>query len=390
MLFSKRRTPILIIVSVLIITSCIGVFQFSRSTSPKQPTLQLLAILPLTGPAASGGVYLRNGIKLGRQEVERRYGDQFKLQVEVQDSQNLPKVGISVLQAALVRKRPDAVISGLSSVSQAIVPIVEQEGILTIATTTALSDLPKNTKQVIRVYPTSENFVNSVAAYMVKRFDRMAVMYINDVFGQRNQTVFRQSVAQAGKTIAAAEPFELTQKDARVSISRVLSTSPQAVFITGYGSAFVAVLKQLRELAPTMPLFSEIGFANPAILEALGEAANGILFNGTAMELSDLKGTTPQRAEAIAQFRSAYQAQFGSVPYQVAGFAYDSVLLLAEASLKSGSFTKPTKPEVLSLSPFQGVMGEIRFDASGDSDIPLKLMRRDQNQTVLASDSKPS
>jgi branched-chain amino acid transport system substrate-binding protein len=348
--------------------------------SDQTTTLNIVGLLPLTGPAASGGEYIRNGIELGRQEVEQRYPDQLQVQVKLLDSKNQPREAISVLQAELVQQRPDVIISGLSSVSQAIIPTVEQEGILTIVTTTALSGITDRTRTLVRVYPTSENFVEPLANYMATKFDRVAILYINDVFGQENQKIFAQRIKATGKQITATETFELIQRDSRAIISKVLATSPQAVFVTGYGPAFIAVFRQIRESNPNLPLFSEIGFANPAVLEALGEGANGIIFDGTEMELSN-----PSSA-AVAAFQAKYRSQFNVEPYQVVGFAYDTMLLLAKASMKSGTFKKPNKETILFLSPFQGIMGQINFDAEGDSQLPLMLMKRVDGQTVLLSE----
>ena len=111
-------------------------------------------------------------------------------------------------------------------------------------------------------------------------------------------------------------------------------------------------------------------------MTALGKDADGIIFDGTELELTDSK------VEASSRFRSQYKSRFNSEPYQVAGFAYDSVLLLASGALKKGTFSIPDKTTLVSLSPFQGVMGPIEFDAQGECRIPLRLMKRQNDATV--------
>jgi branched-chain amino acid transport system substrate-binding protein len=330
----------------------------------------------MTGTAASLGEYLRNGIALGKEEVARRYQGKLEMTVEILDSRNQPTDGLSALHAAMAMKRPDAVISSMSAVSKAIVPIVEQEGILTIVTTTALTDLPKNTRTVVRVYPTSEDFVRPVAEYMARKFDRVSLMFVDDDFGNSNQRLFTEIIKAAGKRVTASEPYKLTQADSRSIVAKLLSTSPQAVFVTGYGPAFSAVFKQIREASPDIPVFTEIGFANPAILATLGTTTEGISFDGTDLELS-----APQNPGMMA-FRSAYQARFKAEPYQVAGFAHDCIVLLAEAAMKTGTFKKPVKADIISVSPFQGAMGQIAFDNEGECRVPLRLMKRLNGQNV--------
>lgn len=347
-----------------------------QQSSGNVPTLRVLCLFPMTGPGASLGEYLRNGAELGREEANRRFQGRLNIELEIIDSKSQAREAVSALQSSIARNRPDAVISALSAVASAVVPVVEQENITSIVTTTALTDLPRGKRNVVRVYPTSEDFVEPVARHMAGRFDRVAIIYINDDFGLSNQRIFTSIMQGAGKQITSSEAFEPTQMDSRSVISRVLSTSPQAIFVTGYGPAFINVFKQIREANRDIPLFTEIGFANPSVLNALGSDANGIVFDGTEMEL------TNPTLQSVIDFRSQYRSRFNADPYQVAGFAHDSVMLLAEAALRGGSFNRPNKGSIISLSPFQGVMSPIRFDAEGESRITLQLMRREGGTTV--------
>lgn len=376
----QNRKSFLVTLSGLICTCLLATTSGCNKTEPPagaKGTLSIVTLAPLTGPGASLGDYIRNGIELAKQEVTNRYGTKVEISVELLDSKNQPQEGVRALQSALVQKRPDTVISAMSSVSKAVGPITERENILTIATTTALTDLTKGTKTMVRVYPTSDDFVRPIATVMAKRFNRVAVLYVHDDFGDSNQRLFGEIIKAAGKQVTASEAFELAQMDSRAVIARLLASSPEAVFVTGYGPAFVTVFKQLKEAKTDLPIYTEIGFANPATLTALGKDADGIIFDGTEMELSD--PTDPK----IGAFQKQYRARFGTEPYQVAGFAYDSVLLLVEASLKSGAFAKPNKQAVISVSPFQGAMGTIHFDSEGECRIPLKLMKREAGKTVV-------
>jgi len=345
-------------------------------SNQKIATLKLIGLFPMTGPGASLGEYLYNGVELAIEDTKKYFQNKLSVESETIDSKNQPAAGISALQAALAKNRPDALISGLSSVSKAIIPIVEQQGITTIVTTTALSNLPQGTNNVVRVYPTSDDFVEPVAKYMIAKFNKMAILYINDDFGKRNQEVFISLIKASNKNLTSSESFELTQTESRSLIAKVLSTSPDAIFVTGYGPAFINIFKQLKEAKKDIPIFSEIGFANPTVLNALGNDADGIIFAGTEMELSE--PTLP----SVIKFKSAYKSRFGQDPYQVAGFAYDSVMLLAEA-FKKNNFEKLNKTSIISLSPFDGVMGTINFDSEGESRIKLKVMKRENGKTIL-------
>jgi branched-chain amino acid transport system substrate-binding protein len=345
----------------------------------KSVKVKVIGLFPLTGPGASLGDYLKNGVQLAKEDAQKKYPG-IDIDIQLIDSKNQPKEGISALQSATTSSAPDVLISGMSSVSKAVVPVVEQKNIPTIVTTTALSNLPQGTKNVIRMYPTSEDFVEPIANHMAKKLDKVAVLYVNDDFGKRNQEVFADIIKKAGKTITVSEPFELAQADSRATIAKVLATNPKAIFVTGYGPSFINIFKQLRESNKTIPIYTEIGFANPAVLTALGTTAEGIIFDGTEMELSE--PSTP----SVVSFKTSYESKFKGAPYQVAGFAYDSISLIAQAKMKDGGSGKVDKAGMIALSPFQGVMGPITLDTQGESRIKLQLMKRVGNKTVKLSE----
>ncbi|MEI8192073.1 MAG: ABC transporter substrate-binding protein [candidate division NC10 bacterium] len=335
--------------------------------------LKVVALLPLSGPGISLGMYLRYGIEMGRRELSGSGGGP-PVDVLYLDTKSEAEASVAAIKAVLARGRPDAVICALSAVSNAVLPILERAGILTIVTAMAAADPPKGAKEVVRAYPDSRAYVEPIANYMLLHFDNIATVYINDEFGQSNQRAFAKIVDDAGKTLSASESFEPQQNDTRAVILRILASSPDAVFVTGYGRAYVSVIKALREMAADMPVFSEANFGNPMVLGALGQAADGIVFNGTDLDLSV---SSNKRAE---EFRKLYHAEFMTDPYHVVGFARDSVMLLSEAARKAGG--KPDKAAIISLSPFEGVMGSIPMDSDGRIRVTFHLIRREKGRSV--------
>lgn len=374
---SATRTIAIALIVVVALAIAIWVsIPRNRGSTDGSDRLRIVAVLPMTGPGASLGEYLKHGMELGKEDAEQRYAGKLKIEIEILDSKNQPREGVAALQSALATGRADAVVVAMSSVSHAAVPICEEQGIATIITTTAMEKLVQGTKQVVRMYPTSEDFVTPMAKAMIPKFDRIAVLYINDDFGDSNQRIFTAMIKAGGKNVVAVEAFEPTEKDFRALLAKVLGTSPQAVFVTGYGPAYISIIRQIRELNRKLPLYTEIGFANPTVLGALGNDADGVFFDGTDLEAAD-----PQ-TPAAKTFRQRYRQRFGQDPYQVAGFARDSVVLLAQSAMRDGQLQKPNKAAMTSLSPFDGVMGVITLDKEGESRIRLELMQRVNGKNI--------
>jgi branched-chain amino acid transport system substrate-binding protein len=379
----KWLIPTIVVVLIVVGIGWLIVRNLSGGDTNIHQTLRVLAILPMTGPGASLGEYLKCGLEMGKEDVEHRFGDNLAIELNIVDSKNQPREGVSALQQALALRKPHAIICAMSSVSSAVVPIVEDQDITTIVTTTAMAGLPQDTRNIVRVYPTSENFVTPVASEIMKRYKRVAILYVHDDFGDSNQRVMVSLLKNAGVTVTASEPYELGEREFRPLLGKLLNESPEALFVTGYGPAYITIIRQIRERNRSLPLFTEIGFANPDVLEALGSDADGIVFDGTEIELEE-----PQTETAKA-FTRRYEERFDKKPYQIAGFARDSLVMLAETSMLSDNFQSPSKQGLISLSPFSGVMGKIVLDQSGECDVQLELMERVDgvNQRLTGSDN---
>ena len=364
-------------IAVMLLVACEDVTPGSVKKAAESPAvLRVVGLFPMTGPGASLGTFLNNGVQLAKEDLEREYAGKLKIQFEVVDSQNKPREAVNGLRSAIARNRPAAVISGLSSVSSAIKPIVEQEGIFTVATTTALNNLVQGTQHLVRVYPTANNFAEPIARYTVGRFKTVAVLYINDDFGASVFNEYRKRLAGSQTIITSAEAYELLQKDTRTLIDRIAYNKPEAVYVIGYGPAYIRLIKQLKEQVPNVSVIADISFANPAVLAALGQDAENVVFNGTDAEL------TEPETEAAALFRKRYIARFNAEPFMVAGFAYDSLKLIVKASMRDGSYSVPKKATAIKLSPFSGIMGIIQLDSDGESNISLRLMQRQSGKTI--------
>jgi hypothetical protein len=92
------------------------------------------------------------------------------------------------------------------------------------------------------------------------------------------------------------------------------------------------------------------------------------VFNGT--ELESFAPENPQ----VTQFQVQYRERFKSEPYQVAGYAYDSIMQIAALAEHKGRIDKSSW---VSHSPVKGVMGQIAFTQEGECGTQLRVMRRE-------------
>lgn len=341
-----------------------------------QNSLDVVALLPLTGPAASLGEYLKNGLQLGQTSVDKKFKDQVHINLQIVDSKSKPKDGIDALRSAMLINKPDAVITALSSVSSAIKPIVDQEGILTIATTTSLPGLPQHSSVIVRFYPTSNDFIPLVANYIATKYNHPAVLYVNDDFGHANQQLFLNMMKSKRITVVMSQAYDFLPKDIHSLIAKISSLSPDCIFLTGYGPSFIAVAKQIREINPDIPLIAGIGFSNPTVLNSLEKLAEGVVFVGTDVDL--FRPTLRESNEFAVKYRSRFTAS----AYHVAAYAHDAMLALAKAAMSTKPSTSITKADIIKSAPYSGAVGMIYLDKYGENKSSLYLMERKDGKNV--------
>lgn len=339
------------------------------------PVLRVLALFPMTGPGASLGAYLEQGAMLAKEEIEKQHGGQLEVDLQILDSKGKAAEAVGALQTALARQKPHAIITSLSPVSRAIKPVVEKEGILTLVTMTTMQDIARDTKHMVRVYANAGDFAAPVAAHAKKHFGKVHVLYMQDEFGQSMYEAYAAALKGSAVTVTSGT-YEMMQKDTRPLVARAVEEKPDAVYVIGYGPAYIATFRYLRELAPGMPVLADSTFSDPANLAALGNAADGTVFSGTENELT--QGTLP----SANAFKAAFLARYNRPAYGPAIFTYDALTLIRDVSWKKGKVSAPAKKDVLKRSPVKGVLGPIRIDREGESSFSTQLMKVENGRIV--------
>lgn len=345
----------------------------SHATTPQ--TLRVLALFPMTGPGASLGAYLEQGAILAKEDIEKQHGGKLVIDLRILDSKGRAAEAVGALQAELAQQRPHAIITSLSPVSRAIKPIVEKEGILTLVTMTTMADIARGTKQMVRVYANASDFATPLAAYSAKNLRHVHVLYMQDEFGQSMFEAYSAAL-KGSRTAITAGTYDMLQKDTRTLVSRAIEEKPDAVYVIGYGPAYLATYRYLRELAPQIPVLADSTFSDPANQTALGDLANGTVFSGTENELS--RSSLPS---ALA-FKAAFQSRYNRAAYSPAVFTYDALMLVSNVGVRKGKVVAPGKRDVLKLSPVKGVLGDIIIDRDGESSFAMKLMKVENGQNV--------
>ena len=353
---NSRRASSFYLFCVIII--CFGII----SCSQKEHSINIGAILPLTGDLAPYGENAKNGITLLAEKINNNGGIQGKnINMIFEDSNALPEKAVAAVQKLNNIDKVAAIIGDIaSSPTLAIAPIVNKNKIVLVSPAASSPDISNAGPYVYRVWPSDVFEADRMADY-VKTFPnkKIAVLYVNNDYGQAMLKEFKTRLMNSAIDIIAEEKFEQNTIDVRIQITRIKKTNPDFIYLISYPKDSIIILRQYKELALSVRLLSTSSFEDNLILKEVGGIAEGVIFTSPI---------PPQEDDLIvSSFKTDYKNRFGAEPGLVADFGYDALLVMLEAIKLSGKLTRDGIKEGIDLiKNLNGATGVINFDKNGD------------------------
>ncbi|MBD2256564.1 ABC transporter substrate-binding protein [Pseudanabaena sp. FACHB-2040] len=298
--------------------------------------IEIGALMPLTGDLQAYGESAMNGINLAIEEINAAGGVLGRpIKLAIGDTQTAPQPSIDAAQKLVSISGVQAVVGPMSS-GEAI-PVAEsvtsKNNVLQIsnsATSPVLTDVNDNDFS-FRTVP-SDAFQGVALAEVVqqKGMENLAIIYINNDYGQGLAESFQEAFEAAGGEISGSVPYEQGQSSYRGELQQLARGGAEALVLIGYPENGITILKQsLEENFFDRFVFTD-GMKAPEVISAIGAD----FLNGSV-------GTAPQaltESDAYQSFVKSYEAQYGEIPPKpYIDTAYDAVMLIALAMEKAGT-----------------------------------------------------
>lgn len=219
-------------------------------------------------------------------------------------------------------------------------------------------------------------FLAEVVRDSVAADARVALLYVNDEYGRG----LRSSFLDAWESVSDGRPLALDLPHAADEhlgpevrdhlVEATIAADPDVLLWLGRATPLDTVLPPLRASLGAVPIIASDGTIAGARMPNPDGRWTGLRY----VDFVDLSATPEART-----FVRSYQERFGIEPTSGDALTYDAMGLLLEA-LRNGARTGPdARDYLLSLGrtrpPYQGVTGEVRFDAEGDVQRSYRLAR---------------
>ena len=325
---------------------------------------------PLSGTGAHQGKDIENGARMAIDELNAKgitlAGSKVQWVLQPEDDAADPKTGAAVAQK-LVDAKVAAVVGHLNSGTT--VPaskIYANAGIPQIspAATTPLYT-HQGFKTAFRVVANDNLVGRTLAAYSMNTLKAKKIAVIDDrtAFGQGLADEFVKGV-KAGGAAAAVVSRQFTNDkatDFNAILTQIRARDPDVIFYGGMDAVAGPMLKQMKALGLRAKLVSGDGVCSEKMPLLAGDAlVDDKVFCVVAGGVSG-----PQEAGFDA-FTQRYQQRY-KIPLQTyAPYAYDAVMVFAQAMQTANSSDPKKYLPALAAVRYDGVTGSIAFDAKGD------------------------
>ena len=367
------------------------------------PTVKIGVLLPFTGPLGEFGAAFEKAAALAEEHLA---AGGYPVEIVYGDTETNPTAAVEAARKLVDVDQVHAVVGAAASSSSLAVAesVTIPKGVPQISyasTSPLLTILPADEGQdfLFRTVP-SDALQGVVLAGVAldEGLTNVAVLYVNNPYGQGLKDNFQAAFEAGGGTVSAAVPHDEAEATTYVAeLRRAIEGEPEVLLALSYaGHATIYLREAIENDFITQFLFVD-GTKSQAIIEAVG-----------ADNLEGMLGTAPGSADtpSLELFTADYQAKYGELPpLPFMTNVYDSIVIAALAALAAEvSGTEVTPADVRDMlrtvaNPdgetavagadgvkaaieairaggsvnYEGAAGAHDFDASGDVATPIEV-----------------
>lgn len=317
-----------------------------------QDTIKIGVVTDRVGPAKPYAEPATEGIVFGAEVLNARGGVLGKkIELLIEDDQGRPDVS-----AAMARKLIDAGAVFIMSVS--LTPATQQQQTVTMeAKTPQMTPMNSGdtlTTQLNNPYFWQTGPLGSVqiatllAHARAKNLKRVALISDNSDLGQLLAKFFRAGLEKSGIEVAIEEVVPRGATTAEPQMQKIRAANPDAMFMAGVLTPEnVLILKAHRQFGLKFPIHASYNLSVPQYMSVAKGLLNGITF---------VDAYDPEKPE-VKQFVADYTKAKKKEPFNLHGYGYDGIMLIADAIQRAGAPDKEKIRAAMQSASFSGVMG---------------------------------
>ncbi|MEX3095596.1 branched-chain amino acid ABC transporter substrate-binding protein [Serratia ureilytica] len=342
---------------------------------------------PLTGPSARIGKDLENGARLAIADANAQKptlnGKPVTFKLVSEDDQSDPRTAVAVAQRLVDEGVAGVVGHWNTGTSIPAARIYHDAGIAQVApVATGHGYTQQGFDTSFRVMGHDDDGGNYAGQYAVKTLKAKRIAVIDDrtAFGQGLADEFIKSLQAEGVQPVTREYVDDKTVDFSAVLTTVRGKNADLIFFGGVDSQAAPLARKLKQLGMNAQLMGAGGFVSQTFLTLAQREGEGVVALEPGLPLEQMPGGKA--------FEQAYRDRYHTHIELHAPFAYDATRMLIAAIEQADSANPADYLPKLRAIHYQGVTGDIAFDAQGNLQQPSFTLYRVvdgkwQPQTVL-------
>jgi branched-chain amino acid transport system substrate-binding protein len=336
--------------------------------------LKIGALLSVTGPAAFLGAPEARTLEMLTEQVNARGGIAgHKVKLIVKDTGASPEKAVSFARQLIDEEKVFAILGpSTSGETMAVKGIAEEGKTLLISLAAAEVIVNPVASHVFKTAQKDSHAATLIFQDMKKRgITRIAVFSSNTGFGKAGKEQIAKLAPEFGIQIVLDEVYDKAATDLSAEATKLKGANAQAVLNWSIEPAQSILVKNIRQLGLTLPIYQSHGFGNLAYAKAAGSAAEGVIFPLGRLAVADALPAGDPQKPVLVGYRDAYQKRYGEEVSGFGGYAWDAFQLLAAAVEKVGLDRAKVRTALENTQGFVGQSGVFRFSAADHNGLGL-------------------
>ncbi|MEM8811642.1 MAG: branched-chain amino acid ABC transporter substrate-binding protein [Pseudomonadota bacterium] len=322
--------------------------------------------VPLSGQFEAFGKDILLGVNLAVQRANAENWAGEPVRVVAEDDKCTEEGGRDAANR-LIGARVSAVIGHMCwRASVAGSGLYHENGIVQISPATRYAKLtderPDPNGGVYRLIGRADRQAPALTTFIAERFARSRIAFVHDnsPYGKGLASSVQAGLAEQGIRDVLFNEFEPGQDAYSGLVSRINDALAEVVVIGGFFGDAAVIVRTMRARGMTQPMIGGDTLGAAEFWTIAGDAGGGTLFSAPV----DPR-TLPDAAALVSDITGRDQAP---QPYSLYG--YGALQILTAALSDAGSNQFEALVQAMNDTPFETILGTVRFDDNGDSDVP--------------------
>ena len=358
----------------------VGLATATRARAQATDSIRLGFLTVKTGPLASGGIQMEQGLTLWLKENGNKMAGR-PVELFTADTGGVPANTRSKTQELVERNNVSAIIGPLAAFEALAIDDYTREKGIPVFSIAAAEDITQRHPDpwFVRVTSSSAQCAQPMADYAFKdlKYKRMATIGDDIAYGQEQNAGFQRVFEDEGGKIVQKLWPPLNAPDYGTFIAQLKTVD--AIFMSFAGSNGFRFFKQYQEYGGTTPILGGMTAVDEAVLQQMGSDAMGMIStNWYSAQLDN-----PSNKKFVADMQAEYKVDPG---YYAAGTYVAAQVMDAALSTIGGKIEdKAAFIKAAREGSFPDTArGPVRFDKYGNvvGDVYIRKVERKSGRLV--------